>query len=163
MLLTKEQLSSVIAKHSEREKGLQELMAIMLESMMLSERKEYLWGVDGNKGNGYRQGRSYGHGRMLEFRIPRDRYSNLHPKILALFRDQELEYERLAGVLYTRELTQSQVGDIFEDIYGEHYSKANISRMIDYLRRDVEEWLSRSLETYYPVVFVDAVHIKIHR
>lgn len=65
-------------------------------------------------------------------------------------------------MLYTKGLTQSQVGDIFEDIYGEHYSKASISRMIEYLRRDVEEWLSRSLETYYPVVFVDAIHIKIH-
>jgi transposase-like protein len=163
MLLTKEQLSAVIAKHSERENGLQELMEIMLESMMMSERKEYLSSVDGNKGNGYRQGRSYGHGRMLEFRIPRDRYGNFHPKILALLRDQELECERLAGVLYTRGLTQSQVGDIFEDIYGEHYSKASISRMIEYLRKDVEAWLSRSLESYYPVVFVDAIHIKIHR
>lgn len=42
MLLTKEQLSSVISKHSERENGLQDLMELMLESMMLSERSEYL-------------------------------------------------------------------------------------------------------------------------
>lgn len=163
MLLTKEQLSSVIAKHSERENGLQDLLEIMLESMMLTERNEYLNSVNGNKGNGFRQGRSYGHGRVLEFRIPRDRYGNFHPKILALLRDQELECERLAGSLYTRGLTQSQVGDIFGEIYGEHYSKASISRMIEYLRNDVETWLSRSLESNYPVVFVDAIHIKIHR
>jgi len=105
MLLTKEQLSSVMAKHIERENGLHELMELMLESMMLSERREYLSSVDGNKGNGYRQGRSYGHGRMLEFRIPRDRYGNFHPRILALLRDQEMEFERLAGVFYTRGLT----------------------------------------------------------
>lgn len=67
---------------------------------------------------------------VLEFRIPRDRYDHFHPKILTLLRDQELECERLTGVLYARDLTQSQVGDIFEDIYGEHYSKASISRMI---------------------------------
>jgi len=35
--------------------------------------------------------------------------------------------------------------------------------MIEYLRADVEQWLTRSLESYYPIVFVDAIHIKIHR
>ena len=41
MLLTKEQLSCVISKHAERENGLQDLMEIMLESMMINERREY--------------------------------------------------------------------------------------------------------------------------
>jgi len=35
--------------------------------------------------------------------------------------------------------------------------------MIDYLRADVEVWLSRSLESYYPILLVDAIHIKVHR
>jgi transposase-like protein len=35
--------------------------------------------------------------------------------------------------------------------------------MIEYLRADVEQWLTRSLESYYPVLFVDAIHIKVHR
>ena len=69
----------------------------------------------------------------------------------------------LAGTLYTKGLTQEQVGEVFNDIYGEHYSKASISRMLEYLRKDVTEWLERSLESYYPVVFIDCVHIKIHR
>lgn len=53
--------------------------------------------------------------------------------------------------------------EVFNDIYGEHYSKSSISRMLDYLRRDVTEWLECSLESYYHVVFIDCVHIKIHR
>jgi putative transposase len=73
-------------------------------------------------------------GRTLTFRIPRDRYGNFHPRILAVLRDQEDECERLAGSLYTKGLTQEQVGEVFADIYGEHYSKASISRMLDYLR-----------------------------
>ena len=63
---------------------------------------------------------------------------------------------------YCKGLTQSQVGDVFEDVYEAHYSKASISRMIEYLRSDVEKWLNRSLESYYPIVFVDAVHVKVH-
>jgi putative transposase len=33
----------------------------------------------------------------------------------------------------------------------------------NYLRSDVQEWLNRPLEGYYPIVLVDAIHIKIHR
>ena len=35
--------------------------------------------------------------------------------------------------------------------------------MLEYLRKDVQKWLNRSLEAYYPVLFIDCVHIKIHR
>ena len=73
MDLTKEQLSELICKHSERENGLQDLLEILLESMMVSERREYLRenSASGNKCNGFRPGHSYGHGRTLTFRIPR--------------------------------------------------------------------------------------------
>ena len=164
MTFTKEQLSELMCKHAERENGLHDLMEIMPESLMLAERSTYLSEKqDGNKGNGYRLGHTYGHGRRLEFRIPRDRYGNFHPQILAILRNQEEECERLAGSLYTKGLTQSQVGEVFDEIYGEHYSKSSISRMIEYVRNDVSRWLSRSLEKYYPIVFVDCVHIKVHR
>ena len=62
MEFTKEQLSELICKHTEKENGLQDLMEIMLESLMVSERREYLQeeGLAGNKCNGYRPGRTYG-------------------------------------------------------------------------------------------------------
>lgn len=163
MLLTKEQISEQMRKHAEKKNGLHDLMEIMLESMMVAERGEFLADNPGNKGNGYRPGHSYGQGEKLEFRIPRDRYGNFHPQILAILRDQEEECDRLAGVLYTKGLTQEQVSDVFDQIYGQHYSKSSISRMVECVRTQVNEWLERGLEEYYPVVFVDCVHIKIHR
>ena len=163
MLLTKEQISEQMCKHAQKKNGLHDLMEIMLESMMIAERSEFLVDNPGNKGNGYRPGSTYGHGRKLEFRNPRDRYGNFHPQILAILRDQEEECDRLAGVLYTKGLTQEQVGDVFDQIYGQHYSKTSISRMVDSVRGQVSEWLERGLEKYYPILFVDCVHIKIHR
>ena len=51
MVLTKEQLSEFMCKHAEKENGLHDLIEIMLESMMVAERGEYLRGMDdGNKG-----------------------------------------------------------------------------------------------------------------
>lgn len=46
-----------------------------------------------------------------------------------MLKNQEEECDRLAGALYSKGLTQSQVGDIFDEIYGEHYSKSSISRL----------------------------------
>lgn len=66
-------------------------------------------------------------------------------------------------MLYTKGLTQEQVSEAFDQIYGQHYSKASIRRMVECIRTQVNEWLERGLEEYYPVVFVDCVHIKIHR
>ena len=163
MDLTKLQLSELMCKHASKGNGLHDLMEIMLESMMVAERGEFLADNPGNKGNGYRPGSTYGQGRKLEFRIPRDRYGNFHPQILAILRDQEEECDRLAVVLYTKGLTQEQVSDVFDQIYGQHYSKSSISRMVECVRTQVNEWLERGLEEYYPVVFVDCVHIKIHR
>jgi len=103
-------------------------MELMIESMIQAERRDFLDSNSDNKGNGFRQGKSYGNGRVLEFRIPQDRYGNFHPTILALLRDQELECEQLASSLYCKGLTQSQVGDVFGDVYGKHYSKARHTR-----------------------------------
>ena len=75
MLLTKEQISEQMCKHAQKKNGLHDLMEIMLESMMVAERSEFLVDNPGNKGNGYRPGSVYGHGRKLQFRIPRDRYA----------------------------------------------------------------------------------------
>jgi len=163
MHFTKVQISDLMRKHAEKENGLHDLMEIMLESMMVAARGEFLRDNPNNKGNGYRPGHTYGRGKKLEFRIPRDRYGNFHPQILAILRNQEEECDRLAGVLYTKGLTQEQVGDVFDQIYGQHYSKSSISRMVECVRSQVNEWLERGLESYYPVLIVDCVHIKIHR
>ena len=94
MDFTKEQVSEVLCKHSERENGLQDPMVIMIESMMVAERREYLRedGLPGDKGNGFRMGRTYGQVCTLTFRIPRDRYGNFNPRILAVLRSCSLTY-----------------------------------------------------------------------
>ncbi len=51
MLLTKEQISEQMRKHAEKKNGLHDLMEIMLESMMVAERGEFLADNPRNKGN----------------------------------------------------------------------------------------------------------------
>lgn len=54
MNFTKEQLSDVFVKHLDREKGLQDLMELLIESVMRTERRDFLNANPDNKGNGCR-------------------------------------------------------------------------------------------------------------
>ncbi len=65
MDLTKLQLSELMCKHAAKGNGLHDLMEIMIESMMVAERGEFLADNPGNKGNGYRPGSTYGQGENL--------------------------------------------------------------------------------------------------
>ena len=70
MNFTKVQISELMRKHAEKENGLHDLMEIMLESMMVAERGEFLRDNPTNKGNGYRLGHTYGQGKDRSFAFP---------------------------------------------------------------------------------------------
>ena len=59
MDLTKLQLSELMCKNVQKGNGLHDLLEIMIESMMVAERGEFLAENPGNKGNGYRPGTCY--------------------------------------------------------------------------------------------------------
>jgi putative transposase len=163
MNITKVQLRDLIANHIQQKNGLNEVLEITLNAMMKNERSIHLEQADDNKANGYRPGRVYGHGKLLELRIPRDRNGEFYAKVLALLRSQQAETDKLVSALYGQGLTQSQVGQVFEQLYGRHYSSSQVGRMIEWMREDVAAWNSRPLETRYPVVFIDALWVNVRR
>lgn len=162
MQLSTEQITELLANHVESGAGVQELLRMTLEALMRGERRSFLdeWG-SGNKGNGYRKASAYGHGRKLELKVPRDRNGAFQPVIMGLLREQDEECDRLVGALYSNGLTQRQVGEVFESVYGEHYSKSSISRMLDDIRLEVSTWLSRPLDKRYAIIYIDALYVKI--
>lgn len=130
--------------------------------MMRAEREEHN-ASNGDMSNGYRPRRTFGRGKILELRVPRSRNGQFYPILLSLLRDQEEECRKLAFNLYGAGLTTEQVGRIFGDIYGKEYSTSQISRMFDYARNDVQAWLQRPLEPYYPIIRIDATFIYTRR
>ncbi len=55
------------------------------------------------------------------------------------------------------------MGELFGDIYGQNYSTSQISRMFDYAREEVDFWLKRKLDVYYPIVYIDATFLSTRR
>jgi putative transposase len=132
MVFTDDQITDILESHVRQGGGIHELLRMTLEAIMRGERQAFLedWG-SGNKANGFQSASAYGHGQKLEFKVPRDRLGAFRPLIIGLLSDQDEECDRLVSSLYSKGLTQSQVSDVFEQVYGKQYSTSSISRMLD--------------------------------
>lgn len=162
MEFTQEQMSEIISSLTNGKEGFQELIRLGMESLMKSERKIYNSQTD-DVSNGYRDRRVCHGGQMFEIRVPRSRESNFYPVLLGVLKDQEAEVQRLICSLYAQGLTTKQVGDISEEFYGKHYSKSQVSRLLDTARGDVSAWLNRRLDARYPIVYIDATYVATRR
>ena len=116
---TQEQIKSILVEIAKKEDGFNELLKLSLEAMMLAEREIYKE-EHSDVSNGFRQRRILGSGsEQLILEVPRTRYTNFYPIILAILNDREEEAKRVAFKLYTAGLTTEQVGEIFEELYGQ--------------------------------------------
>jgi len=164
MQLTKLQTEEVLKQFLSKENGLNEVLEILMNSLMLSEREAFLKEKEqSNKANGYRPGQVYGRGNQLQLRIPRDRLGQFYPVILSLLRDQDSQLHDLSFALYTKGLTTRDIGDILEIIYGKNYSKSSISNINTSFYDQMEAWRNRQLDDEYLVVYIDAIWTKVKR
>lgn len=97
----------------------------------------------------------------VEIEVPRDRDGSFEPKIV------RKRQRRLAGVdelvisLAAKGLTTGEIAAHFQDVYGAEVSKDTISRITDRVIEELAAWQSRPLDQVYPVIFIDAIHVKI--
>lgn len=163
--LSKSQLQLVINDHLSEENGLHEVFEMFVNGLMYSEREAFLekGELANNKGNGYRQVKKNGIGSKLSLQIPRDRLGVFRPVILGLLDQQEEQIKDLCFSLYGKGLTTRQIGTVLEDTYGKSYSKSTVSRITTEFYEFTQSWMNKKLDAYYPVVFIDAIHLKIRR
>ena len=162
MEFTHEQISEIISEITNGELGLQGLVKQGLESLMLSERALHNE-TRGDVSNGFRGRRVCHGGKVFELRVPRSRNSHFYPMLLGVLKDQEEEAQKLVSSLYCSGLTTEQVGKIYEQFYGKHYSKSQVSRLLNTAREDVNAWLGHKLDHRYPIIYIDATHVLTRR
>lgn len=162
MEFTQTQMSEIISTLANGKEGFQALIRMALESLMKSERSVYN-SLMNDVSNGFRDRKIYHQGHIFEIQVPRSRENNFYPMLLGILKEQEAEAHRLICSLYSEGLTTEQVGRISKDFYGKHYSKAQVSRILDIAREDVSVWLDRSLDKRYPIVYIDATYVPTRR
>lgn len=164
MELSKLQIETVLKQFLDKKNGLNEVLEILMNSLMYSEREAFLTETqEPNKANGYRPGQVYGRGQQLQLRIPRDRLGQFYPVLLGLMRDQDSQMHDLSFCLYTKGLTTRDIGDVLEIIYGRNYSKSTISNINKSFYEQMESWRNRKLDKEYLAVYIDAIWVKVNR
>jgi len=159
---TQEQVTKILEQIAREKDGYNKILKYSLEAMMRAEREIHNESHQ-DVSNGYRWRKAFGQGEQLKLEVPRSRYEQFYPYLLAVIKDQEQEAKELAFSLYGSGLTTEQVGDVFKQIYGRKYSTTHVSRMFDYAREEVKDWLSRPLDAYYPIILIDATFIATRR
>jgi putative transposase len=97
----------------------------------------------------------------VSIEVPRDRHGSFEPLVV------RKRQRRLSGVdamvlsLSAKGLTSGEICAFFADTYGQAMSKDTISRITDKVVEEMTEWANRPLDSVYPVVFIDAIHVKV--
>ncbi|WP_460579797.1 IS256 family transposase [Humibacter ginsengisoli] len=97
----------------------------------------------------------------VEIDVPRDREGSFQPKIVKK-RQRRLDgIDEIVLSLTARGLTTGEVAAHFDDVYGASVSKDTISKITDKVIEEMTEWQNRPLYRVYPVVFIDAIVVKV--
>ena len=147
------------------------LFADAMETMLEAELTEHL-GYEpyeakgrksGNSRNGKRTKKVRTSGGDTDLQVPRDRNSEFQPTLLKKHKANSNEIENKVLALYARGNSTRDIQAMLEELYGIDVSAATISAITDKIWPLVEQWQSRPLEKLYPIVYLDALHVKLRR
>ena len=93
--------------------------------------------------------------------IPRDREGTFSPVIVPKHSRRLDGFDEAIVSLYAKGLTTGEIQSHLDEIYGAEVSKDTISRITDGVNAEAVEWQNRPLDSLYPVVFIDAIVVKI--
>jgi putative transposase len=146
---------------------LQQLTKRFLEAALEGEMDAHLGrgrsarGGDGNARNGKRTKTLVTEVGPVPVEVPRDRDGTFTPQIVAKRQRRFAGVDNLVISLTAKGLTSGEVCAHLAEVYGTTVSKETISTITDRVLDTFAEWQSRPLDTVYPVIFIDCIHVKI--
>ena len=97
----------------------------------------------------------------LPLEIPRDRDGSFEPRLIGKHERRFTGFDDKILALYARGLTVREIQAYLAEMYATEVSPALISTVTDAVAEEVTAWQSRPLESMYPVVFFDALRVKV--
>ena len=92
---------------------------------------------------------------------PRDRKGTFEPQIVRKRQTRWVGFDEKVISLYARGLTVREIQGHLQEIYGTDVSPDLISKITDAVLADAKAWQNRPLERLYPIVYLDALVVKI--
>jgi putative transposase len=141
-----------------------ELKKALAERVLNAELDDHLDGQASGKANhrnGYSKKTVLTENAKLDLRIPRDREGTFDPKLIARYQRRFPGFDEKIVSMYARGMTTREIQGHLMEIYGLDVSPDLISTVTDAVLEAVGEWQNRPLEPMYPIVFFDALRVKI--
>jgi putative transposase len=141
---------------------LDELKKAFAERVLNAEMDHHLTtGEPGNSRNGYGRKTVTTDSGRIELEIPRDRQSSFDPQLIAKYQRRFPGFDEKIISMYARGMSVREIVGHLRDLYGVDVSPDLISAVTDAVLDDVAAWQARPLEPVYPLVFFDALRVKI--
>ena len=115
----------------------------------------------GNSRNGFRSKTVITDIGPLDIDVPRDRDGSFEPQLVRKRQRRLGGVDTLVCSLSAKGLTHGEIAAHLKEIYGAEVSKETITRITDRVLEGMVEWQNRPLDRVYPVIFVDAIVVKI--
>lgn len=143
-----------------------ELKKALLNRLMAAEFEHHLaqdraTGEGKNHRNGSTRKRVLTNDSHVEMTIPRDREARFDPVLIGKYQRRLPGFDDKVISLYTRGMSTREIQGHLEEIYGAEVSPQLISTVTDAVTAEVAEWQARPLEPLYPVMFFDAIRVKV--
>ncbi|MCF1450694.1 MULTISPECIES: IS256 family transposase [Rhizobium/Agrobacterium group] len=142
---------------------LDQLKKALAERALNAEMDHHLSGetTPGNSRNGYGRKTVLTDSGSLELSIPRDRQSSFDPQLLAKYQRRFPGFDEKIVSMYARGMSTREIVGHVQELYGIDVSPDLISAVTDAVLDEVAIWQARPLEPVYPLVFFDALRVKI--
>jgi putative transposase len=97
----------------------------------------------------------------VQIKTPRDRQGTFEPRLVGKRQTRLAGLDEKILALYAGGMTVRDIAAHLSDLYGIEVGRDTISRVTDAVLEDVEAWRTRPLETVYPIVYFDALRVKV--
>lgn len=119
-------------------------------------------------GNGSGNSRN-GHGRKtvlttagpVDLEVPRDRNGTFDPVIVPKRKRRLGQVEDMILSLYARGMSTRDITEHLAEVYGASVSAATVSRVTEVVADEIAAWQSRPVDPVYPILYIDAIRLKI--
>lgn len=144
-------------------KTLEQMMEAELTSHLGYEKHSVVGRNSGNSRNGVYSRKLRTSVGDTRIDVPRDRTGSFEPRLIKKYQTSSNELEDKIVSLYAKGVTVRDIKEMLSETYGINVSPTTISAITEKVMSLVIEWQSRPLESVYPLIFLDAIHVRLKR
>lgn len=144
-------------------KTLEQMLEAELSDQLGYERYEAKGRNSGNNRNGFYERKLKTSEGETTIQVPRDRNGEYESTILEKHATNTNELEKKIIWMYAKGMSVRDIQETLEELYGVEVSPGTISTVTNKVWEMVEKWQNRPLGESYPLIWLDAIHIKIRK